>query len=64
MVLFVAPGGFFVLPLLAWWLDKRRLKQNTQNTDRAESTTREIDNSATFSRPTRRKREGPDDFSL
>jgi hypothetical protein len=23
MILFVAPGGFFVLPLLVWWLDRR-----------------------------------------
>jgi hypothetical protein len=26
LVLFVAPGGFFVLPLLAWWLDRRQVK--------------------------------------
>lgn len=26
MVLFIAPGGFFVLPLLAWWLDRRHPK--------------------------------------
>ena len=24
LVLFVMPGGFFLLPLLAWWLDRRR----------------------------------------
>jgi len=24
LVLFVAPGGFFVMPVLAWWLDRRR----------------------------------------
>jgi hypothetical protein len=23
MILFIAPGGFFVLPLLVWWLDRR-----------------------------------------
>lgn len=23
MVLFVAPGGFFMLPILVWWLDRR-----------------------------------------
>ena len=23
MVLFVAPGGFFMLPVLVWWLDRR-----------------------------------------
>ena len=28
MVLFIAPGGFVVLPLLAWWLDKRHLKRD------------------------------------
>jgi len=27
MVLFVSPGGFLVLPLLAWWLDRRRQKR-------------------------------------
>lgn len=27
MVLFVSPGGFFALPLLAWWLDRRRQKR-------------------------------------
>lgn len=26
MVLFVAPGGFLVLPVLAWWLDRRHLR--------------------------------------
>lgn len=25
LVLLVAPGGFFALPVLAWWLDRRRL---------------------------------------
>lgn len=24
LVVFVAPGGFFALPVLAWWLDRRR----------------------------------------
>lgn len=24
LVLFVAPGGFFAMPVLAWWLDRRR----------------------------------------
>lgn len=24
MVLFLAPGGFLALPLLAWWLDRRQ----------------------------------------
>lgn len=27
MLLFVSPGGFFALPLLAWWLDRRRQKR-------------------------------------
>ena len=27
MVLFVSPGGFFALPVLAWWLDRRRQKR-------------------------------------
>ena len=24
LILFVAPGGFFAMPVLAWWLDRRR----------------------------------------
>lgn len=28
LILFVAPGGIFALPLLAWWLDRRRLKRD------------------------------------
>lgn len=31
MVLFVAPGGFLVLPVLAWWLDRRRLRQGEED---------------------------------
>jgi hypothetical protein len=27
MVLFLSPGGFLALPLLAWWLDRRRQKR-------------------------------------
>ncbi len=27
MVLFVSPGGFFALPVLAWWLDRRRQRR-------------------------------------
>jgi hypothetical protein len=27
MVLFVSPGGFLALPVLAWWLDRRRQKR-------------------------------------
>lgn len=26
LVLVVMPGGFFVLPVFAWWLDRRRLR--------------------------------------
>jgi len=28
IVLFVAPGGLFLLPIMAWWLDRRRLRRN------------------------------------
>lgn len=28
VVLFVAPGGLALLPIMAWWLDRRRLKRN------------------------------------
>jgi hypothetical protein len=28
MLLFVSPGGFFALPVLAWWLDRRRQKRD------------------------------------
>lgn len=27
LVLVVMPGGFFMLPVFAWWLDRRRLRQ-------------------------------------
>lgn len=30
LILFVAPGGFFVMPVLAWWLDRRRVKRRDQ----------------------------------
>ena len=30
MVLFVSPGGFLALPVLAWWLDRRRQKRAAQ----------------------------------
>lgn len=30
MVLFVSPGGFFALPVLAWWLDRHRQKRDDQ----------------------------------
>ncbi len=29
LVILVMPGGFFVLPALAWWLDRRRLRERT-----------------------------------
>jgi len=28
LILFVAPGGFFALPVLAWWLDRRRHRRD------------------------------------
>lgn len=28
LVLFVSPGGFFALPVLAWWLDRRNHKRD------------------------------------
>lgn len=28
IILFVAPGGLFLLPIMAWWLDRRRLKRD------------------------------------
>lgn len=27
MLFFIAPGGFLALPVLAWWLDRRRQKR-------------------------------------
>ncbi len=27
LVVLVMPGGFFILPALAWWLDRRRLQK-------------------------------------
>ena len=29
LVVLVMPGGFFVLPALAWWLDRRRNRKRT-----------------------------------
>ena len=29
LVVLVAPGGFFMLPALAWWLDRRRNRRRT-----------------------------------
>lgn len=28
LILFVAPGGFFAMPVLAWWLDRRRQRRD------------------------------------
>jgi hypothetical protein len=27
----VMPGGFFILPVFAWWLDRRRLRVRNGN---------------------------------
>jgi len=27
LVVFLAPGSFILLPVVAWWLDRRRLKR-------------------------------------
>jgi hypothetical protein len=35
LVLFVSPGGFLALPVLAWWLDRRRQKGPGKNSDPA-----------------------------
>lgn len=32
VILFVSPGGFFALPVLAWWLDRRRQKRTEPET--------------------------------
>ena len=29
LVLVVMPGGFFILPVFAWWLDRRRLRHRS-----------------------------------
>lgn len=31
LILFVSPGGFFALPVLVWWLDRRRQKKDGRN---------------------------------
>ncbi|RJG08178.1 hypothetical protein D3870_18155 [Noviherbaspirillum cavernae] len=33
LVLFVSPGGFFLLPVLAWWLDRRRRKRDGETVE-------------------------------
>ena len=30
LVLFVSPGGFFALPVLTWWLDRRRQRRDAE----------------------------------
>lgn len=30
LILLFAPGGVFALPVLAWWLDRRRLKRESE----------------------------------
>lgn len=37
IILFVAPGGFFALPFLAWWVDRRRQIRDDKNTSNATS---------------------------
>lgn len=41
MVLFIAPGGFFVLPVLVWWLDRRQ-GRNKESAAADESVTEQI----------------------
>lgn len=31
LVVVVMPGGFFILPVLAWWLDRRRTRTRARN---------------------------------
>ncbi len=33
LVLVVMPGGFLMLPVFAWWLDRRRLRQRQSPQD-------------------------------
>jgi len=33
LILFVAPGGFFAMPVLAWWLDRRRHRRAEEAQD-------------------------------
>jgi len=30
LILFAAPGGSIIMPILAWWLDRRRIKRQNQ----------------------------------
>jgi hypothetical protein len=36
LVLFISPGGFIALPLLVWWLDRRRQKRDEDAEESAE----------------------------
>lgn len=36
LILFVAPGGFFAMPVLAWWLDRRRHQRQVDASSSAE----------------------------
>ena len=29
LIVLALPGGFFILPVLAWWLDRRRRRRHT-----------------------------------
>lgn len=33
LALSVLPGGFIILPLLAWWLDRRRMQRAARDTE-------------------------------
>ena len=33
LVLFISPGGFIALPVLVWWLDRRRRKWDGESAD-------------------------------
>lgn len=33
LMVLIMPGGFFVLPALAWWMDRRRLRNRAPVTD-------------------------------
>ena len=35
LVLFISPGGFLALPVLAWWLDRRRRKRLDKSAESA-----------------------------
>lgn len=35
LILFVSPGGFLALPILIWWIDRRRRKGDAGQSSRA-----------------------------